>query len=399
MRKLLGIKNAAAAGEKAKKATRANLGDDSSFYYDEKLKAWVDKKGGSDARSSGDDGGLPPPPTGPPMGAPPTAPVPIASARAGVGAGDADAPSGPSSVNSTAGTAGSNPMSRSSSMSHVRNRYVDVFANAAGDADAPGESSSSNTLLAPVLPGGVPTSGALAPNAPNAPGAGAGGAPKFFMPMVPSAQSMTSGTSQDGDTDTDAAANADDVPGGASAGGATGSHQAGLRVATGVTGVVSSRLGGGAADEARAPTLLKGDGATASPKGKKARPPVDVRVEETSDATANLANGSIERSSRATGNEALGQWARALGEEDQERSFKKRGGGGGDAARDGPGFFVPAPGDGGDASRAADAGEASLLRSPGGGFGGAGGARGGDEVVGVEGDSPLRVVADSETII
>ena len=159
MRKLLGIKNAAAAGEKTKKATRANLGDESSFYYDEKLKAWVDKKGGSDAQASGpDDGGLPPPPTGPPMGAPPTAPVPIASARAGAGAGDADAPSGPSSVNSTAGTAGSNPVSRSSSMSHVRNRYVDVFANAApGDADAPGESGdSSNTLLAPVLPGGVP---------------------------------------------------------------------------------------------------------------------------------------------------------------------------------------------------------------------------------------------------
>ena len=86
MRKLLGIKNAAAAGEKAKKATRANLGDESSFYYDEKLKAWVDKKGGSDAQASGDDGGLPPPPTGPtgpPLGAPPTAPVPIASARSG----------------------------------------------------------------------------------------------------------------------------------------------------------------------------------------------------------------------------------------------------------------------------------------------------------------------------
>ena len=136
--------------------------------------------------------------------------MPIASARAGAGAGDADAPSGPSSVNSTAGTAGSNPVSRSSSMSHVRNRYVDVFANAApGDADAPGESGdSSNTLLAPVLPGGVPTSGALAPNAP---GAGANGAPKFFMPMVPSAQSMTSGASQDGDTDTDTGgANADE---------------------------------------------------------------------------------------------------------------------------------------------------------------------------------------------
>ena len=60
MRKLLGIKNAAAAGEKTKKATRANLGDESSFYYDEKLKAWVDKKGGSDAQASGpDDGGLP----------------------------------------------------------------------------------------------------------------------------------------------------------------------------------------------------------------------------------------------------------------------------------------------------------------------------------------------------
>jgi hypothetical protein len=369
MRKLLGIKNAAAAGEKAKKATRANLGDDSSFYYDEKLKAWVDKKGGSDAQASGDDGGLPPPPTGPPLGAPPTAPVPIASARSGAGAGDADAPSGPSSVNSTAGTAGSNPMSRSSSMSHVRNRYVDVFANAApGDGDAPGESSSSNTLLAPVLPGGVPTSGALAPNAP---GAGAGGAPKFFMPMVPSAQSMTSGTSQDGDTDTDTGATAGEGSG-SLYGGATGVGRSGLRVATGATGGLS--LLGGGADDDSAPVLLKGDSATASPKGKKARPPVDVRVEESE--TVSDANGGTGTPSLA-GNEALGQWARALGKEDQDNSFKKRAGGA-DVAP-GPGFFVPAPGDDAPEGRngAADAGEASLLRSPGGGFGGAGGARGG----------------------
>jgi len=369
MRKLLGIKNAAAAGEKAKKATRANLGDESSFYYDEKLKAWVDKKGGSDAQASGDDGGLPPPPTGPPLGAPPTAPVPIASARSGAGAGDADAPSGPSSVNSTAGTAGSNPMSRSSSMSHVRNRYVDVFANAApGDGDAPGESSSSNTLLAPVLPGGVPTSGALAPNAP---GAGAGGAPKFFMPMVPSAQSMTSGTSQDGDTDTDTGATAGEGSG-SLYGGATGVGRSGLRVATGAAGGLS--LLGGGADDDSAPVLLKGDSATASPKGKKARPPVDVRVEESE--TVSDANGGTGTPSLA-GNEALGQWARALGQEDQDNSFKKRAGGA--LVAPGPGFFVPAPGDDAPEGRngAADAGEASLLRSPGGGFGGAGGARGG----------------------
>ena len=116
MRKLLGIKNAAAAGEKTKKATRANLGDESSFYYDEKLKAWVDKKGGSDAQASGpDDGGLPPPPTGPPMGAPPTAPVPIASARAGACAGDADAPSGPYVRPSWAAAAADAPQSASQS--------------------------------------------------------------------------------------------------------------------------------------------------------------------------------------------------------------------------------------------------------------------------------------------
>ncbi len=42
MRKLLGRKHT--DGDKAKKSTRANLGDESSFYYDEKLKSWVDKK-------------------------------------------------------------------------------------------------------------------------------------------------------------------------------------------------------------------------------------------------------------------------------------------------------------------------------------------------------------------
>ena len=293
------------------------------------------------------------------MGAPPTAPVPIASARAGAGAGDADAPSGPSSVNSTAGTAGSNPVSRSSSMSHVRNRYVDVFANAApGDADAPGESGdSSNTLLAPVLPGGVPTSGALAPNAP---GAGANGAPKFFMPMVPSAQSMTSGASQDGDTDTDTGgANADE-------GVDARASRSGLRVATNPAG------GDGAA-----PALLKGDAATASPKAKKTRPPVDVRVEtrdeDLYDASGTGANtGGPTREaltpSRATGNEALGQWARALGREDQDNSFKRRAGAADAVPGPGPGFFVPAPSEAsGEASGAADAGEASRLRSPGGG--------------------------------
>ena len=84
MRKLLGIKNAAAAGEKTKKATRANLGDESSFYYDEKLKAWVDKKGGSDAQASGpDDGGLPLPPPGHPWAPPRLRPCPSrARARA-----------------------------------------------------------------------------------------------------------------------------------------------------------------------------------------------------------------------------------------------------------------------------------------------------------------------------
>ena len=64
-----------ASGEKPKKPIRANLGDESSFYYDEKLKSWVDRKdkragaGGSDGADA--SGALPPPPTS----APPTAKV------------------------------------------------------------------------------------------------------------------------------------------------------------------------------------------------------------------------------------------------------------------------------------------------------------------------------------
>ena len=175
--------------------------------------------------------------------------------------------------------------------------------------------------------------------------------------MVPSAQSMTSGASQDGDTDTDTGgANADE-------GVDAKASRSGLRVATNPAG------GDGAA-----PALLKGDAATASPKAKKTRPPVDVRVEtrdeDLYDASGTGANtGGPTREaltpSRATGNEALGQWARALGREDQDNSFKRRAGAADAVPGPGPGFFVPAPSEASaEASGAADAGEASRSARP-----------------------------------
>ena len=354
MRKLLGRKTT--DGDKAKKATRANLGDESSFYYDEKLKAWVDKKGGSgDGGSTGDDGGLPPPPTAPPIGAPPTSQQTGQNASSqGYGDGGdgpgSQPPSGPGSQQSA------NPLSRSSSMSHVRNRYVDVFGNTAPDGNGnepdsnrSDSSSSNNTLLAPVLPGGVPgNDGASQMPA----------APKFFMPVVPSSASMTSGTSQDGDTDGEASNN-----------------EPGLRIATDI------------ADDA--PTLLKGDSATTSPKKQHKVKPVDVLVEDESNlggASASAAAATApatatsfapsplgpEPSTGATaGSEqkALGQWAAALGREADSTLTRNRNGN----------FFIPGPSDdtGGAEFENAHGNDVSLLRSPGGGFASRGGASGG----------------------
>ena len=54
MRRLFGGLGARrASGEKPKKPIRANLGDESSFYYDEKLKSWVDRNDKSGAAGGG----------------------------------------------------------------------------------------------------------------------------------------------------------------------------------------------------------------------------------------------------------------------------------------------------------------------------------------------------------
>ena len=134
MRRLFGGLGArGASGEKPKKPIRANLGEESSFYYDEKLKSWVDRNDKSGAAGGGggdgDASSLPPPPTS----APPTPAMPIrpsSTAASSTNGGDGDGSTAP----------GSNPLSRSNSLSHVRNRYVDVFAGAASTAVSSGAS-------------------------------------------------------------------------------------------------------------------------------------------------------------------------------------------------------------------------------------------------------------------
>ena len=351
MRKLLGRKHT--DGDKAKKSTRANLGDESSFYYDEKLKSWVDKKdksgtAGSEVGSSDDGSGLPPPPTGPPIGAPPTSSLVSArDARAGgVGTGDTgDAePTNERGGSSVSNAPPPRPLSRSSSASHVRARYVDVFGNAAPDsgstrAGQEGNSNgngigtgTNNPSLAPVLPGGVGFQAGEYSNLANG-ASQTPTAPKFFMPVVPPGTgSGTDGT--DGDTDCDAV------------------NELGLRVDTAFSG-----------NDAQ-PPLLKGNAATASPKGHKAKPAVDVLVETDSFTNNNVTIAAATGPAGGT-REALGQWAEALGREAEAVSPSRRRQGGGD------GFFVPGPPDepsvvSGDLTTGDP--PASLLRSPRGGF-------------------------------
>jgi COPII coat assembly protein SEC16 len=173
MRRLFGGLGArgGASGEKPKKPIRANLGDESSFYYDEKLKSWVDRKdkragaGGSDGADA--SGALPPPPTS----APPTPAMTIPPS--GPSNAHPGGPSGDGSSNDASNP--SNPLSRSNSLSHVRNRYVDVFAGGPNSGTStPGMGSipavgSTPNLLAPVLPGSfvpAPATGGGGPGVP-----------------------------------------------------------------------------------------------------------------------------------------------------------------------------------------------------------------------------------------
>ena len=107
---------------------RAKLGEENSFYYDENLKKWVNKKGGAEAAAP--VAATPPPPRGPSrvasgVMAPPSGPPSRASSGPGFaglpmrpptsGSGPAFSGSGPpSGPPSRTGTPGSNPASESS---------------------------------------------------------------------------------------------------------------------------------------------------------------------------------------------------------------------------------------------------------------------------------------------
>mmetsp|Transcript_13616 Transcript_13616/g.55126 ORF Transcript_13616/g.55126 Transcript_13616/m.55126 type:complete len:580 (-) Transcript_13616:471-2210(-) len=270
MRRLFGGLGArGASGEKPKKPIRANLGDESSFYYDEKLKSWVDRNDKSGAAGGGggdgDASSLPPPPTS----APPTPAMPIrpsSTAASSTNGGDGDGSAAP----------GSNPLSRSNSLSHVRNRYVDVFAGAASTAVSSGASTpgmtpafgSAANLLAPVLPGSfVPAPTGANKETGHVPPTSA---PKFFVPAVPSQSSMTE-TSAEEEDDDDADGERD----------GRGSRAHARAHAGGVSDRESHPIGGGrlGLDRLIVPerrssgddgsTMLRGEGATVSPKAAK----------------------------------------------------------------------------------------------------------------------------------
>ena len=160
----------------------------------------------------------------------------------------------------------------------MRTRYVDLFNTSGGGLAGAGTSSltptsSSGSLLAPVLPGGIPGGGPYDngggggggmmrgfPGVPLPPGAGAApgmvpgaamggslgapsaGMPKFFMPSARSATSMADSGADDTGTD-----NEESGGGGAA------------------TGVGASLLGA----RNRPPMLLAGDNATTSPKAAR----------------------------------------------------------------------------------------------------------------------------------
>ena len=341
MRRLFGGLGArgGASGEKPKKPIRANLGDESSFYYDEKLKSWVDRKdkragaGGSDGADA--SGALPPPPTS----APPTPAMTIPPS------GPSNAHPGPSGDGSSNDASNpSNPLSRSNSLSHVRNRYVDVFAGGPNSGTStPGMGSipavgSTPNLLAPVLPGSfvpAPATGGGGPGVPMTPGGGTGG-PKFFVPAVPSQSSMTETSADDDDGD-------DDVLAGATTGGG-GVHTG----ATGGGGGLDRLIipGGGATGEDGS-AMLRGEGATTSPKGKThhhSRGPKLVGIatadeppfaEGTETAGVGAGSGSIEPTSpprlvnlnpvnvTSDPKARLGDWAQALGKVSEGMSSPK----------------------------------------------------------------------------
>ncbi|KAK4550840.1 hypothetical protein LTR36_000420 [Oleoguttula mirabilis] len=111
-----GKKDLGAGGEhqNPNKPIRAKLGDDNSFYYDENLKKWVNKKAGPEAAGT-PAAATPPPPRGPPsrvtsgMSGPPSGPP----SRVSSGAGMANyAGSRPPTSGSGAMPPGSGPPSR-----------------------------------------------------------------------------------------------------------------------------------------------------------------------------------------------------------------------------------------------------------------------------------------------
>ncbi|KAH9901028.1 Sec23-binding domain of Sec16-domain-containing protein [Cubamyces lactineus] len=153
-------------GETTPAPVKANLGEESSFYYDKELKRWVNKNSAAEAAKPSPPppppraqtaspgrsfGAMPPPsPLGPPPARPATAhPIDITGepprrappprVRSNLVPSDADGPSAPPSPMPPTGTPpplGGGPppagRARPAAKRNVRSRYVDVFSQEAG---------------------------------------------------------------------------------------------------------------------------------------------------------------------------------------------------------------------------------------------------------------------------
>ena len=134
-----------------KKVTKAKLGMESSFYFDEATKTWVDRSGAS---GTGGDSASGTASQAPPM-APPMAPIPTTTGPPGNTFGGPETTGGVG-VGSQSGSprVGGGP---------PRQRYVDVFARDGGTTSGPAVSAPVSAFVPSAAPIGAGFGGAPAP--------------------------------------------------------------------------------------------------------------------------------------------------------------------------------------------------------------------------------------------
>ncbi|KAI9137514.1 hypothetical protein BKA69DRAFT_1090024, partial [Paraphysoderma sedebokerense] len=189
-----GRKSSDASG---KKAVKANLGETNQFYYDEKLKKWVNKNAPADEQK---ESPLPPPPraTTPsvPTGPNPT-PAPSAQpSRVGTPVGGLPPSRGSTPIPNSLSNSQTYGAALGGTRLRGRSKYVDVL-NPSGGSSGPGNAPPAAANFLPVAPvtnllgGGVDTNGAGNQSS----GIGGQGQVRVFTPTIPSglSQNVSSG--------------------------------------------------------------------------------------------------------------------------------------------------------------------------------------------------------------